>query len=91
MDELGVDDLHGRLAGWYEEMAELSRLEPDEALLLIARLEAEVTQVRGVALRSMSRHVTSTVSREIDPLLALLASQAKLIGRAAALRRSRNP
>lgn len=91
MTELSVDAIYAHITGWYEEMGELSRMEPDEALMLVARIETEVAQVRGLALRSQSRQVSSAVRREIDPLLGLLANQAKLIGRAAALRRSRNP
>ena len=86
---LTIDQLHARVDAWYREVFGVSALEADAALLTLARLQGEVAALRGQVLRSPSRAMMSFVARELDPLLASLEVQAKLVVRASSIRQGR--
>ena len=75
-----LDHLHA-------ELVDLHAVDPDVALLRLAKLNGRAAAIRGRLSRSPSIYVSGFLSRELEPFVDALAVQAKLIERVGYLRR----
>ncbi len=87
IEEPDVERTQAEVDSMYAALLDIEDMEADLALLKIAHLQVRAASLRTRLSRSSTRAAERLVAREIDPLLAMLLSHARLLERAMSIRR----